>query len=94
MRPLAGLAALALAGCAAGPAPVASLDPSAAAAACAAAIAAHVGKPVEAVSAVWDGPTPGGGGTVTVTDAAAGTGERVHRCTVRADGSVAALSHV
>ena len=49
---------------------------------------------VEAVSAAWDGSTPDGGGTVTVTDAAAGAGERVHRCTVRADGSLAALSHV
>jgi hypothetical protein len=94
VRRLPGLAMLALAGCAFGPAPVAGTDPASAVAACAAATAAHVGKPVEAVSAAWDGPTPDGGGTVTVTDAAAGAGERVHRCTVRADGSVAALSHV
>jgi hypothetical protein len=93
-RLLPGLAALAFAGCAAGPAPVAGPDPAAAVAACAAATAAHVGKPVEAVSAAWDGPAADGGGTVTVSDASAGEGERVHRCTLRADGSVAALSHV
>ena len=92
-RLLPGLAALALAGCAAGPAPVAGPDPAAAVAACAAATAAHVGKPVEAVTAAWDGPAADGGGTVTRDRRRRrAAGERVHRCAVRADGSVAALS--
>ena len=68
-------------------------DPAAATPACAAATAEHVGKPVEEVTAVWKGPTPDGGATVDVTDAAGAPGERTHVCVVRADGSLAALLH-
>lgn len=68
-------------------------DPAAAEAACASATAAHVGKPVAAVTAAWQGEAPDGGGTVAVTDGAATAAERVHTCLVRADGSVASLVH-
>ena len=52
-------------------------DAAAAVAACAAATAEHVGKPVEAVTAAWQGPSPDGGATVEVTDAGRGPG-RAH----------------
>ena len=68
-------------------------DEAAAGAACAAATAEHVGKPVEAVTAAWQGPSPDGGATVEVTDAAGSPGERTHVCIVRADGRLAALAH-
>jgi hypothetical protein len=82
----------ALAACADAPA-AGGPDEAAAVAACAAATAEHVGKPVEAVAAVWDGPTPDGGATVDVTDAAGSPGERTHVCVVRPDGSLVALLH-
>ena len=90
--PLAAAAALALAACADAPA-AGGPDQAAAVAACAAATAEHVGKPVEAVAAVWQGPSPDGGATVEVTDAAGSPGERTHVCVVRADGTLAALTH-
>ena len=67
--PLAATTALALAACADAPA-AGGPDEAAAVAACAAATAEHVGKPVEAVTAGWQGPSPDGGATVEVTDAA------------------------
>jgi len=90
--PLAAAVALALGACADAPA-LGGSDEAAAEAACAAATAEHVGKPVEAVFAVWEGPTQDGGATVEVTDAAGEPGERTHVCVVRADGSLAALLH-
>jgi len=90
--PLAAAAALALAACADAPA-AGGPDEAAAVAACAAATAEHVGKPVEAVTAGWQGPSPDGGATVEVTDAAGSPGERTHVCVVRADGTLAALTH-
>jgi hypothetical protein len=85
--------ALALGGCAAEPRPTGGPDPAAAEAACAAATAEHVARPVEAVAAAWAGPTADGGGSVRVTDQGGAAGERVHLCTLRADGSLAALEH-
>ena len=82
---------LVLAGCATAPAPEA--DHGAAVAACAAAVAAHVGKPVEAVAAAWSGPSAEGGGVVTVTDAGGAGGERLHTCAVDAGGRVLAIRH-
>jgi hypothetical protein len=61
--------------------------------ACAAAVAAHVGKPVEAVSATWSGATAAGGGVVTVADAEGAGGERVHTCEVDAAGNLIAIRH-
>jgi len=87
------LAALALGACAGPTGDVAGPVPAAAAGACGAAVAAHVGKPAGAVVASWDRATPDGGGTVTVTDAAAGAGERTHVCTVDAGGAVRTVTH-
>lgn len=89
---VAGFAALAAAACAPEPAPV-SEDRSAEVAACAAAVAAHVGKPVEAVTAAWTGASADGTGIVTVTDATGAGGERVHTCEVDAGGRVRAILH-
>jgi hypothetical protein len=81
---------LVLAGCAAAPAPE-SHAPEVAA--CAAAVAAHVGKAVDAVSASWTGTTPEGLGLVTVSDAGGAGGERVHTCEVDGTGRVLAIRH-
>lgn len=86
------LAALATAACAPPPAPVAE-DQATEVAACAAAVAAHVGKPVEAVAAAWTGASTEGTGIVTVTDATGAGGERVHTCEVEAGGRVRAILH-
>jgi hypothetical protein len=69
------------------------LDQAAAVAACAAAVAAHVGKPTDAVVASWSGPTAAGGGLVTVTDAQSVGAERLHSCEVDAGGRVVAILH-
>jgi len=61
--------------------------------ACAAAVASHIGKPVEAVSSVWDHETPDGGAVVTVTDTTPGGSDRVHSCEVDAGGRVLAIRH-
>ena len=88
---LAGLL-LMLAGCAAAPAPPPDSH-DVAVAACAAAVAAHVGKGVEAVSAGWTGPTQAGTGMVTVSDAEGAGTERVHTCEVDGAGRVLAIRH-
>lgn len=79
-----------LAACAVEEAPV---DHAAEVGACAAAVAAHVGEPVAAVSAGWTGSTGEGGGIVTVSDAQGAGGERVHTCEVDAAGNVRAIRH-
>lgn len=85
---------LALVACAPA-APVAGPGPAgdAGLATCAAAVAAHVGKPVGAVDATWSERSPAGGGIVAVTDAAAGGGERLHTCEVDGAGTVRAILH-
>lgn len=83
---------IALAGCAPTERP-AALEPAAAVGACAAAVAAHVGKGTDAVTATWSGATADGGGMVTVTDAQAGGAERLHTCEVDAGGRVMAILH-
>lgn len=82
-----GLLALALAGCATPP-PPASSDRSGQEAACAAAVAAHVGRPVAEVSAAWTELTAEGTAVVTVTDDA-----RVHTCEVGDDLAVRRILH-
>ncbi len=82
--------ALGLAGCAAQPAAV---EHGAAVDACAAAVAAHVGKPVEAVAPSWTGTTAEGRDVVTVTDDQGAGGERRHTCEVDAAGQVLAIRH-
>ena len=62
-------------------------------AACAAVVAGHLGKDVGAVTAGWSGATAGGGGIVTVSDAAGAGGERVHTCEVDGAGRVLAIRH-
>lgn len=91
MRIGLALAALLLVGCTETGAPPAA-DHGAAVAACAAAVAGHVGKGADEVVASWAGDTAGGG-IVTVTDAAAGGTDRLHECEVDADGRVVALRH-
>ena len=81
---------LVLAGCAAAPAPE---NHAAEVAACAAAVAAHVGKAVDAVSASWTGTTAAGTGIVTVSDAQGAGAERVHTCEVDGAGRVLAIRH-
>jgi hypothetical protein len=81
---------LVLAGCAAPPAPEGH---AAEVAACAAAVAAHVGKGIEAVEASWTGTTKAGTGMVTVSDAQASGDERVHTCEVDGAGRVLAIRH-
>jgi hypothetical protein len=83
---------LMLAGCAPGPAP-GPVSHEAEVAACAAVVAAHVGKGVEAVSAGWTGTTEAGTGIVTVSDAAGAGSERVHTCEVDGAGRVLAIRH-
>jgi hypothetical protein len=61
--------------------------------ACAAAVAAHVGKPVKGVSARWSGTTPAGGNIVAVADAQGAGGERVHTCEIDAAGNLLAIRH-
>jgi hypothetical protein len=58
-----------------------------------AAVAAHVGKPTDAVAASWSGATEAGTAMVTVSDAEAGGAERVHTCEVDAAGRVRAIRH-
>jgi hypothetical protein len=70
--------------------PSAGLAPGAAGAA---AVAAHVGKPTDAVAASWSGATEAGTAMVTVSDAEAGGAERVHTCEVDAAGRVRAIRH-
>lgn len=86
------VALLAAAACSAA-APPDGPDPEAAKASCAAATAAHVGKPTDAVAAVWTGFTPQDEGIVAVTDVGANAVERTHICTVRADGGLVSLAH-
>jgi hypothetical protein len=82
---------LLLAGCAEGPAPDAGAG--VAVAACAEAVAAHVGKDTSAVTATWSGVGPDGLGMVTVTDAAGAGAERLHTCTVDGSGRVREIRH-
>lgn len=93
-RPVLLFVMVALAGCASTPAAVPEADHGAAIAACAAAVAAHVGKPVEAVTAAWTGAPAGGLGVVGVTDVVSGAGgERFHTCEVDDAGRVQAIRH-
>jgi hypothetical protein len=89
---LRGLVMLALAGCAPQP-ETAEADRSGLVSACAAAVAAHVGKGTDAVTAEWTGTTPEGMGLVTVTDAQGAGGERVHTCQVDGTGRVLRIDH-
>jgi hypothetical protein len=87
----AGLAMLVLGACADGTA----TPPAHAAevAACAAAVAGHVGKGVDAVSASWAGTTAGGVGVVSVTDVEGSGSDRLHTCEVDGSGRVLAIRH-
>jgi hypothetical protein len=94
---LAGLM-LVLAGCAAAPgaenqAASRAQDHAAAVAACAGAVAAHVGKAVDAVAASWTGTTEAGTGIVGVSDTQGTGGERTHTCEVDGAGRVLAIRH-
>ena len=90
----AGLIAVTLAGCAAQPAPdEAEATRAAQAQACAAAVAQHVGKGVDAVTATLDHATPEGTTVFVVTDAQGSGGERVHTCEVDASARVLAILH-
>lgn len=83
-----------LAGCAAQPAPDAVEAARAAQAqACAAAVADHVGKPEEAVTATWDHATATGTTVFVVTDAGGSGGERLHTCEVDDAARVLAILH-
>ncbi|MFO1142985.1 MAG: hypothetical protein U1E59_11410 [Amaricoccus sp.] len=96
MRGIGILAALALAGCAPSGQTAGEKQGEVRAAqesACAAAVAKHVGKPVEAVSSTWDRETAGGGAIVTVTDTTPGGSDRVHTCEVDAAANVRAILH-
>jgi hypothetical protein len=83
--------AVALAGCAAGS--PAGPDRAAQTASCAQAVAAHVGKPVEAVTATWSGMESENVAVVTVSDQQGTGAERVHTCDVNAAGQVLAIRH-
>jgi hypothetical protein len=61
--------------------------------ACAAVVAGHVGKPVEAVAATLGPNGEAGVSVVVVTDASGAGGERVHTCEVDAAGRVLAIRH-
>ena len=91
MRVLAVLAVV-LAGCAAAT-PRRRGDHAAEVEACAAAVAAHVGKGAEAVAARWTGADRAGIGIVTVSDAQGAGAERVHTCEVDGAGRVLAIRH-
>ncbi len=86
-----GVVAVAQAGCAAGE--PAGPDRAAQTASCAQAVAAHVGKPVEAVAATWSGMSSEGVAAVTVSDEQGAVTERVHACEVDAAGRVLAILH-
>ena len=91
---LAGPAGVALAGCAAeGTTEAAGPDRSALVQACAAAVAAHVGKGVDAVTAEWTGLTPEGIGVVTVSDAQAPAASGCTPARWTAAGRVLAIRH-
>jgi hypothetical protein len=83
--------AIILAGCAAQEAP--APDHAALVEACAVALAKHVGKEVDAVTASWTGSTADGMGIVTVSDVQAARVELVHTCEVDGAGRVLALRH-
>jgi hypothetical protein len=83
---------LALAGCAA-QTESAGPDRSALVAACAAAVAEHVGKGTEQVEAAWAGTSPAGLGLVRVSDAQGAGAERVHSCEVDGAGGVLRIDH-
>ena len=87
-----GLVVLGLAGCAAQP-DAAGPDRSVLVAACQVAVAAHVGKARDAVTAEWSGTTPAGMGLVTVSDAQGAGAERVHTCEVTADLRIVEVLH-
>jgi hypothetical protein len=87
------LAVAAVTGCAAETVDAPEAAREAQVAACAAAVAAHVGKPTDAVAASWSGATEAGTAMVTVSDAEAGGAERVHTCEVDAAGRVRAIRH-
>lgn len=82
---------LALAACADAPAPAPPVPgrAAAAAAACDRAVAAHVGKPPDAVATVWRAATASGGALFETRD-----GDRVHTCAVSASGRVLELQHL
>ena len=82
------------AGCAAQPTPDAGEAARAVQArACAAAVADHVGKAEEAVTATWNHVTPAGTTVFTVTDAGESGGDRLHTCEVDDAGRVLAILH-
>ena len=85
-------AAVLLAACGAEETPPAA-GHEAAVAACAAAVATHVGKGTDAVTANWAGTTAAGAGIVAVTDAGGSGGERLHQCEVDGAGRVLAIRH-
>jgi hypothetical protein len=87
-----GIVMLGLMGCAAETG-TAEADRTALVAACAAAVAAHVGKGADAVTATWTGTTPEGIGLVAVGDAQESGAERVHVCEVDGAGRVLAIEH-
>jgi hypothetical protein len=87
------LSAIALAACTTATAPEAGVDRTAALDACSGAVAAHVGKPREAVTATWtDASTVDGLSVVSVTDATP-SGERLHTCEIDTAGRVHAILH-
>jgi hypothetical protein len=79
---------LILAACTAPPAPE-TPGRDALAGACAAAVAGHVGKPVEAVEITFRETAPDGVTVFAVRD-----GDRVHDCRIDAAGRVLRLDHV
>ncbi len=91
------LPAVGLAACAVGTGETSGAADAARAAqvnACTAAVAAHVGKPTDAVVAEWTGATTTAGtAVVTVRDDQGGGRERVHTCEVDAGGRVLAIRH-
>ena len=81
-------ACLALAACAEAPPPPAGPDRAAQEAACAAAVAAHVGLPAEAVATVWRETGPDGVAVFEARD-----GNRLHLCEVSVAGRVSRIEH-
>ncbi len=89
-----GLVAMMVASCGAQPAPDrAEAAQAAQAQACAAAVAAHVGREVGAVTASLDHRTPSGTTVFVVRDAQADGVERTHTCDVDAANRVLAILH-